>query len=190
MNLLLFEEGYTLSLHPLWGKWYIPLPFKARRKPEDMCEGWGISLAERSIYIKRGTKYKFVRLPWDWQHVRHEVLRPDGTWTPYVGCWERDKEPDGRQVWTAPYHYVLKNGTVQERTATVYVEEREWRWRWFTRLPWPRMIRRSISVEFDGEVGERTGSWKGGCIGCGYDMLLEEHPLETLKRMERERIFD
>lgn len=48
---------------------------------------------------------------------------------------------------------------------------------------------RSIDVEFDGEVGERTGSWKGGTIGCEYELRPNETPYECLKRMEQERKF-
>jgi len=51
------------------------------------------------------------------------------------------------------------------------------------------MTRRTIAVEFNEEVGERTGSWKGGVLGCGYDMKPGETRLECLRRMERERRF-
>jgi hypothetical protein len=44
-------------------------------------------------------------------------------------------------------------------------------------------------VVFSAEVGERSGSWKGGCIGCGYDLLPDELPEECLRRMERDRKF-
>jgi hypothetical protein len=107
---------------------------------------------------------------------------------------------------------VLNNGTIQQRFATVCVEEREWRWRWFQWLPFPRLKRKTLDVEFSyggpiyreilfekighplkhkqtGEVGERTGDWKGGTLGCGYTMEKGETPLETLRRMERERKF-
>lgn len=50
-------------------------------------------------------------------------------------------------------------------------------------------IRTDIDVEFDKEVGERTGSWKGGVLGCGWGLLPGETPYECLKRMERERLF-
>lgn len=81
------------------------------------------------------------------------------------------------------------NGTVQNRTVTIYGEEMEWRWRWFTWLPIPRMIRRSVNISFDDEVGERTGSWKGGTIGCSYDWRSNESMLAALRRMENERKF-
>jgi hypothetical protein len=44
-------------------------------------------------------------------------------------------------------------------------------------------------IEFNDEVGERTGSWKGGTLGCGYNLLPNETPLECLRRMEKERKF-
>jgi hypothetical protein len=45
-------------------------------------------------------------------------------------------------------------------------------------------------VEFDREVGERSGTWKGGCIGCGYKMLPGETIAQAIRRMEAERVFD
>ena len=87
------------------------------------------------------------------------------------------------------YTYTLKSGEVQKRKATYYVERMEWRWRWLKWSPWPKMVRDSISVDFSDEVGEGSGSWKGGCTGCGYDMKPGETGLQTLRRMEREREF-
>ena len=106
-----------------------------------------------------------IYMPWHWRHYRHEVLG------------DREKHP---------YVYLLRNRELQHRTATIYPEERRW-WR-----PWPpfRMVRKSINVDFSDEVGERTGSWKGGTTGCGYDMRRGERPLDTLRRMERERVFN
>ena len=119
--------------------------------------------------------------------MRCEVMYPDGSLRdPGEKPWETN---DGRLIEVHPYRYRLKSGEIQERKATVYIEEREWRWRCFQWLPYPRMISRCISIEFDGEVGEGTGSWKGGAIGCGYEMLPNETIIGTLKRMESERKF-
>ena len=51
------------------------------------------------------------------------------------------------------------------------------------------MERVNIDVQFDGEVGERSGSWKGGTVGCGYDKLPHESIEQCLRRMEKEREF-
>jgi hypothetical protein len=48
---------------------------------------------------------------------------------------------------------------------------------------------KTISIDFDREVGERKGSWKGGTLGCGYELLPNENPLECLRRMEKDRKF-
>jgi len=90
---------------------------------------------------------------------------------------------------TYDYVYRLKNGQTQIRQATVFVERRTWRMKWWPLLPF-RKVRTSIDVHFSDEVGEGTGSWKGGCVGCGYGMLHGETPLECLRRMEQERKFD
>ena len=202
LGLDLFENGYCLDLFGF----LIALPFLDRwvHEPEEMMESWGFCYFDRAIHLRWGAKTKFVRMPWDFEHLKCEVLKPDGTWCEYVGCYETGqpivnsngvvvfeggKEPDGRQVWVFPYRYQLKSGEVQERTATVYIERREWRQRWLWWCPLFAKKRQSISVEFDGEVGERTGSWKGGCIGCGYDMNRGETAEQTLRRMERERKF-
>jgi hypothetical protein len=79
---------------------------------------------------------------------------------------------------------------VQKREATIKVEEREWRWHWFKWLPLTKKVRRTIAIDFNGEVGEGTGSWKGGTMGCGYELLPNETPLQCLRRMERERKFN
>lgn len=85
-----------------------------------------------------------------------------------------------------PYKYTLKNGSVQHRTATYFVERRIWSWKW---VPFIKTVNTTIDVKFNDEVGEKSGSWKGGCIGCGYSILKGETPLECLKRMEIERKF-
>lgn len=105
--------------------------------------------------------------PWRrWHHVRYEVLT----------------DPE-----THDYVYRLSTGELQQRQATIQAEEREWRWIW--RASPVRRVRRYIDVKFSDEVGDRSGSWKGGVIGCGYEMRDGENPINTLRRMERERVF-
>jgi hypothetical protein len=188
LNLSLFDEGFSLDLFGF----FIPLLFLDRwaREPREMMESWGFTFFERTIQLNWGDRCKVVHLPWEFEHLKHEVRRPDGPWVPYVGSYE-SKEPDGRWQQTYPYRYVLKSGEVQERQASIHVERREWRWRWLMWCPWPAIRRQSIDVVFDAEVGERTSSWKGGTVGCGYEMLPGEvEPRETLWRMELERVFN
>lgn len=201
LKVCLFHDSYCLDLFGF----LIPLLFLDRwlREPYEMMESWGVYYSERALVLCWGKRSKFIYMPWMYTQVRHDVQRADGSWVPYVGSWEEGplrvvndrgatmggKEPDGRHLEEHPYHYRLRSGEVQERIATVYVERREHRWRGFKWLPWPRLRRQSIQVEFSGEVGERTGSWKGGVIGTGCDMRPGERAVDTLRRMERERKY-
>lgn len=192
------------------GNRFIPLPIKPWRELRDICESWGFSYAERALHLHWGTKpgsnrwegksrTKLIWMPWDFGGaVRWEVLREDGSLAPVIHEYASKDDftypwRDGRKMYQAEYTYTLKNGEQQKRIATFHVSEMEWRWRIFHRLPFrfgPKILQRSINVHFNDEVGERTGSWKGGCTGCSYVMLPNESALDCLRRMERERKFD
>jgi len=172
-----------------------------------------------SFVVCRGkTSNKYFNMPWYWVWERTSKLKKDGTWQHdlrkkkfdfYTKEWENE-------VWKEeyPFTYILKNGNIQQRLAIITVHEMEWRWKALKILPFPRMIRKSIDIQFEyggpiereiffekqgnkskylekytGEVGERTGGWKGGTTGCSYSMRQNETPLETLRRMEKERKF-
>lgn len=146
---------------------------------------------KRDSWWVRGVSFSIN--PFESKHMRHEVRRADGSWVPSVGSWELGRngvtEPDGREVITAPYRYVLKRGEVQERIATISVERRAWRPRCFQWTSLFEKVRTCIDVQFSDEVGEKSGSWKGGCVGCGYELRPNETALECLRRMEMERKF-
>jgi hypothetical protein len=133
------------------------------------------------------TRRWHIPMPWAWTHVRHSYYWPDGRLHHHAGRaeWERPAET----LLSFPYTYALKSGVVQQRIATVNGEEREWRLHWLPWLPWPRKVHRSINVQFSDEVGEKSGSWKGGCVGCSADWLPGESLEQALRRMERERKF-
>jgi hypothetical protein len=170
----------------------------------DECDPpkWGIAYHHQTIWIYRGGKGNWsggnewwtMYVPWSYQWVRTSNLRKDGTWEHETKGNIKDFYKDGWEdvIWneTYPYTYILKDGTVQKREATIKVEEREWRWHWFKWLPLTKKVRRTIAIDFNGEVGEGTGSWKGGTMGCGYELLPNETPLQCLRRMERERKFN
>lgn len=195
------EDGdWSLHIHLPWPNIYLKLPFLPSREPkEQMLDSWSFSLFEDAIHLHWGHRTKIIHLPWSLDWHRTSVLLPDGRgWRHELA--RRPKPPLGTDTdgyfldrdlprWSEeyPFRYVLRSGEVQERTATVSIEEREWRrrgWRW---LPLFRRVRRSIDVQFSDEVGERTGSWKGGTVGCGYELRPHETPRECLLRMQEER---
>ena len=120
---------------------------------------------------------------------KHMVQLEDGSWEPCRESWEPGGQ-DNRFIQEFEYKYVLKSNVTQLRLAKVYVERREWRRKCLWYIPWFAKKRQSLDVRFSAEVGERSGSWKGGCIGCGTDMKKGETAEQALRRMERERVFD
>lgn len=139
--------------------------------------------------------------PWTYQHHLTEILEHKANvpglaktvWNDkgknFMDSWDARKLAEASVMETYDYAYKLKSGEVQNRKGAVHVTRMTWRMRGWPLLRFQK-VATSISVDFDGEVGEGTGSWKGGTIGCGYDMLPGETPLECLRRMERERKFD
>jgi hypothetical protein len=173
-------------------------PWKRVVPDEGQCSGptYGFYFFRDTLVLKwgkdtgRSTDAKTSRhiyLPWSWSHVRHDYLNPDGSLHHACGPQEYSAPDETKQQY--PYRYVRDSGEIQERTATINGEEMEWRWRSLLKFPWPRKIRRTINIEFNDEVGERTGSWKGGTIGCGWDWKHGEQMVDALRRMERERKF-
>lgn len=186
-----YDGHYTAHVHLGWPNIYLTLPWRVRRPVPmgEMMLSWGFSSVDDAVHFNWADKCKIVHLPWSWVCTGHEVQLANGSWAPFIGSWERDKGTDGRAEWTHPYTYKLRSGELQHREATISVQRWKRRRRW---LKWTSLFERKpseIAVEFSDEVGERSGSWKGGCIGCGYTMQPGETPLQALRRMERERKF-
>jgi len=199
-----------------WGNLNFHLPITSKWDDCDPPE-YGIAYHSNKIWIYRGgegnlnggNKWWTITMPWDYDWVRTSRLKstaiepnPDGPSNSQLNYafWIHEskgnrldtwKDEFKSQLWSRDYPYVyrLKSGKIQERIATVKVEEREWRMRWLRWTTRFNKVRRDIAIDFNDEVGERTGSWKGGCTGCGYNLNPGETPLECLRRMEKERKF-
>ena len=126
-------------------------------------------------------------LPWtQWRHVRHSLygLAGEHVYT----------EPEGRD-WEAyqaakdacpTVSFSIEDFDGEKIVATTMIEEREWHFGtgWFKWLSWfcrPK-IRRSLDIRFSGETGPEKGSWKGGTIGTGIDMLPGEDHEAAFRR--------
>ncbi len=90
------------------------------------------------------------------------------------------------------YEYIDKYDN-SKTIARVNIEEREWirgKWKWLRAIlkfiPGCVFIRRTIDVEFRDEVGSEKGSWKGGTLGCGFNMLPNETIDECFNRFQKE----
>ena len=190
-----FENQYAISFCLGWGNFHIKLPFRTKLEPYHDWPSYGLQVYGNSLWIRIGDHEKNQRtrkmISWDFPFITlifdaHEVQRNDGLWVPYVGSWEHDKTPDGRHEETHHFTYVLRSGDVQKRNATVFKERRKYHRKW---LPFMKKTFTCIDIAFDGEVGERTGSWKGGTIGCSWEILPGESMESCLRRMESQREF-
>lgn len=201
---LLSQSLLFLLLLPLvlfgWGTMYINLPIKTGIQNCDSA-AWGFNYHGNKIWIyvggagnsDGGRKWKTVTMPWDYDWVRTSLLLKDQkSWAHsikgsrnsfYEDQWQN---PDLVFIETHPYVDKSDGTTVN---ATIRVEEREWRPRAFKWTKLFTKVRKTIDVKFSGEVGREKGSYKGGCVGCGYEIRPNETPLECLKRMEAERSF-
>lgn len=180
-----YEEGIPrLCFCLVWMAFHIEMPFiKQRYDDVNNSPRYGFTVHDKAIWWHWGLKTFPFHFPWSWEIYRSDALGKDGVWV--KNNWDSDdiyKE-------SHPYTYKLRSGEIQNRVATISQEYREWRWRWFMLIPFPRIVRNSINIDFDGEVGEEAGSWKGGTTGCGYDIKKGETMLECLRRMEAERKF-
>lgn len=202
------KQRWHLAFTLIFGYVWIDFPrtrFGTKFKQPDTHEikhwgfSWGRTNSFQTLDLSWGLRRKYITLPWSLSFIRHSILMKDGTWQPvnwkdygdnheayHLAC-EQFEANIAREYHS--YRYVLDNAEQQYRIAAIEVHEREWRRAWLKKLPIFRHINRVIDVQFSDEVGERSGSWKGGVLGCSFDLKLDETPRECLKRMERTRKF-
>jgi len=132
------------------------------------------------------TKSWCKHLPWkQWDCVRQSIYTPTGK---HFATMERRK-------WDAFYkakqecpsaQFQFKDYDGAEIIATCLIEEREWHrgegWFKWLRFFYPAKIRRSLDLAFSAEVGPGKGSWKGGTLGHGIEMLKGETPEDAFRR--------
>lgn len=180
------------------------LPF--RNSWTDECDPpqYGIAIHNNTFWIYRGGKGNNHggNKWWTWdlpfftlKHVRHDVecnINGEIKMVPSKKLETTGKDyiplKDNSLVNIHKYDYTDSyDGMIIP--CVYWVEEREWRPKWLTWTSRFKLIRKYIEIEFSDEVGKKKGSWKGGCIGCSYDMLENETPEQCIKRMENERKF-
>lgn len=185
---------------------FIRLPFADRwflgREKDGDCPQFGFNLTQDgdTLHLHWNRRVKVLWMPWTRHQISREFLAFDGRWLPYDQIERSWRAGEGVAPYTEthPYHYMLDDGEVQHVEATLTRQRTVAGRYWFgPKGPVSRFLRwigpkrriESIDIAFSSEVGSRAGSWKGGCVGCGYNMKPGETPLHTLKRMQRERRF-
>lgn len=179
---------------------------------------YGITFNSEAIHIHYGVQpmnwskddpensdhSKVIWYPWDWTHVRHDILEASQTWSMPYEQWNDLKEkmyktrgsfydyPETPEQFYKFFTYYDPHNNC-EVEAKAIIEEREWhrgKWGWFRNIlklfPFGRIVRRYLNVEFKEETGPRKGSWKGGTIGCSIDMLKGESIDDAIERFKLE----
>lgn len=147
-----------------------------------LCDGFLQLFLGPQTHDSITTKDWCKHLPWtQWRHVRFSLYRPDGShfWTQHDVPGIAKYEEQARSQEACPkVAFEFDDFDGERIVATCHIEEREWRFgegwfKWLSLFRGPK-IRRSLDMRFSAEVGPEKGSWKGGTIGTGTDMLPEE----------------
>lgn len=178
------------------------LPWKSKRFPHGDCDApkWGVAIHDNIFWLYKGgngngnggTKW------WTWDipfftkiHMAHLVETKDGKMVnsdllgqknPYISYYDDERV-------NKHYTKYIDSYDGSEIDCEYWVESREWRPKWLTWTKRFAVKREYIEISFKQEVGKGKGSWKGGCIGCSYNLLPGETPEECIRRMEKERKF-
>lgn len=154
---------------------------------------YGFSLSDGFLQVFLGaqtgdsttTQNWCTHLPWtEWRHIRRSFYdaRGEHFWTEwdtrgraYRADWRATKAAEEA---CPALVFEIDDHDGQRIKATTRIQEREWHFgtKWCKWLSWFRkpMVRRSLDIEFSSEVGTEKGSWKGGLIGTGIEMLPGE----------------
>lgn len=130
-------------------------------------------------------KYWSCFLPWtQWRFIRFSTYDLEGN---HFGTLMGRIDSSSKIVEDCPkvkFEFLDYDGT--SITATTYVEELEWKFGqdWFKWLSWFRkpMIRRSLEISLDKEMGPNKHEWKGGTVGTSIEMLPGELHESAFKR--------
>jgi hypothetical protein len=174
-----FSQNYELLFCFIWGVFSIRLPFKT--KLEEGCDlpRYGFEIHHNTFWFHWGGEYDNSL----GQMTKERGFNWDIPW--FTLIYDGRKRMSG--TITLPYGYKLSSGRVQKVEAECYAEKWSWHRKWF---PMITKNREQVEIKFSDEVGEGSGSWKGGCFGCSYELLPNETIEECVRRMEKERVFN
>ena len=155
---------------------------------------FGFTMSDKTLHVHYGpqthdsttTKNKVFFLSWlNWRFVRQSWYGPTGQHIETL--WETSSREVKRAQWDWRYEFEktlaknrfeIEDYDGQRILVDTNIEEREWRFgtgafAWLSLFRRP-MIKRSLNIAFAVEVGPQKGSWKGGLMGTGIDMLPGE----------------
>lgn len=194
-----------ISFSPLLFKIYIHLPTTICQAEEKWQRFNGKSygfyvytcISNFTTFVFQWGKYsKHIEMPWTYEWYSKEILDFDGEVVyydsvkmrhiPFKNRWKTEEFWEKEVSKQVDYTYHLKNGEIQNRTATIFHTRNTYTMRG---LPWIKKTYNYVDYAFNDEVGEQTGSWKGGVLASSEIIKDGETPLQAFRRMEEERKF-
>lgn len=158
---------------------------------------YGFRFIEGALHVHYGpqthdsrtTKSRCIFLPWrDWRFIRHSLydLKGEHFHTEHEGARNSWAASEAVKTACPKASFDFEDFDGARIVATTHIEEREWHFgtKWCRWLSWFRRpkVSRTLSLEFSAEVGPEKGSWKGGTLGHGIEMLPGELHEAAFKR--------
>ncbi len=156
---------------------------------------WGFSIYENTFQLMWGVqgasewnfpsalkeKSWFCLIPWlSYRPAAHWVFDGNGqlVWEEQFKNTQRAKENNVKRFelthQLTPRRYLVKDFDGEEIVVRVHQEFRKWErgTSWCSWLSWfmKGIARKTIELEFEKEIGQKKGSWKGGLIATGFKM--------------------
>ena len=192
-----FDQRYAITLAFIWGVFHFYLPFKTRLSEGCILPQYGIAIHNDTFWIYTGGEFdesigqctgndQWItwNLPFfSWKFDGHWIITEKNQWVLVENDTYKFRKSNAL-TFTYPFTYTLKSGIIQERMATCTIEKRKWHRKWF---PFLTKTSEVIDIEFDDEVGERSGSWKGGVLVMSHELRDSETVWECLNRLKLER---
>lgn len=184
------DEFCVFGLNLGWGGFSFNLPFMKPKGVDGEIffkeKQYGIRLVGNTILYDWGTKGGMWDIPFvSSKVVRKEVFTDGMVWEETAPISYPTKYPPKEFVFD--YCYTRRSGQKQNVVATAKLERYTIKRKW---IPFYRQKKQSLWVKFSSEIGEGTGSWKGGVVGCGCDLNPGESVEDAIRRMEREKRFN
>lgn len=200
--------GYTViiptpAIIKPWRKWVDTSHYEWSKSPNSgywdiHSREYGVSYSDGFLQVylgpqthdSRTTKSWNKFLPWtQWRHVRHSLYDLEGKHYAVLPDWKLGDNYDDRKQLeescpSATFEFYDYDG--EKISAITRIEEREWLFgtgwfKWLSLFRKPK-IRRTLDLKFSSEVGPEKGSWKGGTVGHGIEMLPGELHEQAFRR--------
>lgn len=156
---------------------------------------WDVHRREFSLYVNEGyvhlhygpqtndsstTKGLCREIPWmAWRYDTTRLFDDRGAlvWI-QQGARQNWDEQHAAEKALSKVRFAFKDFDGEDNIVTTHITQREWLkgrgWFKWLSLVVPRMVRRSLELNFEKEVGPEKGSWKGGTTGHSIEMLSGE----------------